>query len=71
MDIINRPFKTNFDRKIPNEEIETMNFVIDRFLRNKKEVDIWTINVTTYATAIKLPERHGKLRENKRENQSK
>ena len=57
-----RPYQTKIDRKIPNEELLTMNNILKKFFEEQQDVDTWIINVAIYSSAVVLLERQGKLK---------
>ena len=65
LDLKSRPYQTYLDCKVPEIEIDLMNQIIEQDLKIRKDINMWLINVITYAAAITLIERHGKPKPSK------
>ena len=52
LDLKGRPYQTYLDCKIPEIETDLINQIIEQDLKNRKDINMWLINVITYAAAI-------------------
>ena len=60
-----RAHLTKLDRKIPAEDLETMNNILLQFFDGKENEDPWDINVAIYLSAVSILDSHGKLESSK------
>ena len=65
MDLENRPYQTYLDRKVPENEIEILNLILEKHIANTESINLWDLNVITYTAAITLLERQGNLKPSK------
>lgn len=64
MPVSQRRFLTKVSRRLPQADIDAINFIIKEFVA-QKELNLWDINCITYAGALAILERNNLLKDRK------